>query len=139
MHPAKIRSRFLVGDHLPLTAFVFFYPQLFILHLYENKVNLSCENQNRIYIMISEKDKTTILKIARKYKAKKVILFGSGSLPSKESHDIDLAVEGIPNAQFFKFYSELIFNLSKPVDIVDLSRKSRFNSLIVSEGVLLYG
>lgn len=38
-----------------------------------------------------------------------------------------------------KIYGELIFNLSKPVDIVDLSRKNRFNSLIVSEGVLLYG
>jgi predicted nucleotidyltransferase len=89
--------------------------------------------------MISEKDRTIILNIAKKYKAKKVILFGSGSLTSKECQDIDLAVEGIPNAQFFKFYSELIFNLSKPVDIVDLSRKSRFNNIVVSEGVLLYG
>ena len=91
------------------------------------------------FAMISESDKKNILRIAAKYRAKKVILFGSGSLPSEESHDIDLAVEGVSNDQFFKFYSELIFSLSKPVDIVDLSRKSRFNSLVVSEGTLLYG
>ncbi len=88
--------------------------------------------------MISEKDKTSILEIAQKYKAKKVFLFGSASM-SEEHHDIDLAVEGIPDNTFFKFYSELIFNLSKPVDLVDLSKKSRFNDLILSEGVLLYG
>ena len=89
--------------------------------------------------MISENDKKSILKIAKKYKAKKVILFGSGSLPTKESRDIDLAVEGVSNTQFFKFYSELIFSLSKPVDLVDLSKQSRFNDLILSEGTLLYG
>ena len=88
--------------------------------------------------MISEKDKKNILKLSEKYEAKKVFLFGSGST-SKESRDIDLAVEGIPNTVFFKFYSELIFSLSKPVDLVDLSKKSRFNDLILSEGTLLYG
>ena len=88
--------------------------------------------------MISENDKKSILEISKKYKVKKVFLFGSGST-SKESRDIDLAVEGVPNSIFFKFYSELIFSLSKPVDLVDLSKKSRFNDLILSEGTLLYG
>ena len=46
--------------------------------------------------MISEKDKTHILEIAKKYKAQKVILFGSAST-SAESKDIDLAVKGIDN------------------------------------------
>ncbi len=88
--------------------------------------------------MLSEKDKTHILEIAKKYKAKKVILFGSAST-SPESNDIDLAVEGIENRDFFRFYSELIFNLSKPVDLVDLNKKSRFNDLINADGILLYG
>ena len=88
--------------------------------------------------MISERDKKSISEIAKKYKAKKVFLFGSGSV-SKENRDIDLAVEGIASSDFFKFYSELIFSLSKPVDLVDLNTKSRFNDLILSEGVLLYG
>ena len=88
--------------------------------------------------MISEHDKKSILEIAEKYEAKKVFLFGSASV-SEEHHDIDLAVDGVSAKTFFKFYSELIFSLSKPVDLVDLSEKSRFNDLILSEGILLYG
>lgn len=89
--------------------------------------------------MISEKDKKVILELAKKYKVKRVILFGSGSKDNIKSRDIDLAVEGIPDRLFFKFYSELIFNLSQPVDLVDLSRKNKFTEIVSSEGVLLYG
>ncbi len=89
--------------------------------------------------MISQNDKAKILDIAEKYHAKKVILFGSSSDPLKESSDIDLAVEGIPHAEFFKFYSDLIFSLSKPVDLVDLTRNNRFNKIVAEEGLVLYG
>lgn len=89
--------------------------------------------------MISESDKSKIREIAKRYNVKKIILFGSSINPSKESKDIDLAVEGIPHSQFFKFYGDLIFNLSKPVDIIDLTKKSRFNKIVVAEGLLLYG
>jgi predicted nucleotidyltransferase len=89
--------------------------------------------------MISEQDKIEIQTIAKKYKAKKVILFGSSCDPSINSNDIDLAVEGVPDALFFKFYSELIFSLSKPVNILDLRRKNKFKDIILSEGLILYG
>lgn len=89
--------------------------------------------------MISEKDKKVILDIARKYKVKRIILFGSGSKKLDKNRDIDLAVEGIPAKLFFKFYSELIFSLSQPVDLVDLSKKSKFSEILTSEGVQLYG
>ena len=52
--------------------------------------------------MISESDKTKIRDLAKRYRVKKVILFGSSCDPSRESHDIDLAVEGSPPSQFFK-------------------------------------
>ncbi len=89
--------------------------------------------------MITEQDKITILKIAKKYNVSRVLIFGSSIDPNIESHDIDLAVEGIQDSLFFKFYGELIFSLSKPVDLVDLKRKSRFNDIVKSEGVLVYG
>ncbi len=56
-----------------------------------------------------------------------------------EVPDIDLAVDGIPDKLFFKFYSELIFNLSKPVDLVDLNKKSKFLDILTSEGIQIYG
>ena len=89
--------------------------------------------------MISEKDKEIIINIAKKYKVKRIILFGSGIKESGQNRDIDMAVEGVPDKLFFKFYSELIFNLSQPVDLVDLNKKSKFSEILLSEGFQLYG
>jgi len=89
--------------------------------------------------MISEKDKKAILDLAKKYRVKRIILFGSASKDKIMSKDIDLAVEGIADKLFFKFYSELIFSLSKPVDLIDLSKKTKFSKIIATEGIQIYG
>jgi predicted nucleotidyltransferase len=89
--------------------------------------------------MISEKDKQIIREISRKYRARRVLLFGSGLSPYAESRDIDIGVEGIPAVDFFRFYGDLMFALSKPVDVVELSGNSKFTRLIRKEGVPLYG
>ncbi|MCH7771260.1 MAG: hypothetical protein IIA49_09635 [Bacteroidetes bacterium] len=89
--------------------------------------------------MITETDKHKILEIAKKYKAERVFLFGSSIDDNEDARDIDIAVEGIPDSVYFKFCSELIFGLSKPVDVIDLKTKSRFNELIISEGIPIYG
>ena len=88
--------------------------------------------------MISEKDRQIIEGTAAKYHVKRVILFGSSLSPDKESRDIDIGVEGLEEKDFFAFYGELMCALSKPVDVVDLSTKSRFVELIQREGVPLY-
>jgi predicted nucleotidyltransferase len=89
--------------------------------------------------MISDEDKIKIKEIAKKYNVSKLYLFGSSLDPLREANDIDLAVEGIEHSLFFKFYSELIFGLSKPVDILHLNKKSLFNDHIRSKSILLYG
>jgi len=89
--------------------------------------------------MISETDRKIILEISEKYHAKRVILFGSSLDASKESRDIDIAVEGVSPKDFFKYYGDLIFKLSKSVDVIDLSSKTKFVKLVQEEGVLLYG
>lgn len=89
--------------------------------------------------MISEEDKITLLKIAKKYKISKLYLFGSNLESEREANDIDIAIEGIPESEYFKFYGDLIFSLSKPVDLIDLRKKTQFTDLIKSEGILLYG
>ena len=80
--------------------------------------------------MIDESEKSVIREIAQKYRAKRVILFGSSLYPGKESNDIDIGVEGVDSKDFFSFYGDLIFALSKPVDVIDISTKSRFIELI---------
>ncbi|MEW6186061.1 MAG: hypothetical protein AB1585_10025 [Thermodesulfobacteriota bacterium] len=88
--------------------------------------------------MINTVDRQLIKKIAGKYQAKRVVLFGSSILPEVESRDIDLGVDGIAEKDFFRFYGELLCALSKPVDIIDLSVKSRFVDLVQQEGIPLY-
>ncbi|MGB8658328.1 MAG: nucleotidyltransferase domain-containing protein [Candidatus Zixiibacteriota bacterium] len=88
--------------------------------------------------MISEKDKNIILTYAKKYKLEKVILFGS-SKERADARDIDIGVRGIAPQSFFDFCWELYRDLSKPVDVIDLSKDCLFNKLIEKDGLVLYG
>ena len=88
--------------------------------------------------MISEKDKEIILSHARKYNLEKVILFGS-SIERADARDIDIGVRGIAPKLFFDFCWELYRDLSKPVDVIDLSIDCLFNKLIEEDGLVLYG
>ncbi len=89
--------------------------------------------------MIAESDKRKIREISEKYHAKRVLLFGSCLDATRESRDIDIAVEGISPEDFFKYYGDLMLKLSKPIDVIDLSERSKFTKLIQQEGILLYG
>jgi len=88
--------------------------------------------------VITDADKKIIEQLARKYHAKRVVLFGSSLSPIREYRDIDIAVEGVEGKDFYTFYGELLCALSKPIDIIDLSKKTRFVELILREGIPLY-
>ncbi len=88
--------------------------------------------------MISEQDKAAIRDLARRYDVGRVLLFGSSTDPEKQAKDIDLAVEGIAPEKFFRFYGDLVFGLSRPVDLIDLSKDTKFNRLVQREGMRLY-
>jgi predicted nucleotidyltransferase len=89
--------------------------------------------------MISERDKNIILECAEKYNVSSIILFGSSIEKDKEFNDIDIGVKGIEKRVFFKFYAELFKKLSKPVDLIDLSKKSLFSLLVEETGIKIYG
>jgi len=88
--------------------------------------------------VISKRDKTIILKYAKKYNLREVILFGS-SIEREEANDIDIGIKGIEPELFFDFYGELLLLLSKRIDIVNLDKKNPFNELVEKEGIKLYG
>jgi len=48
-------------------------------------------------------------------------------------------VQGIEPRLFFKFYAELFKNLPKPVDLVDISKKTLFTDFVKETGVKIYG
>ena len=88
--------------------------------------------------MLTEIDKKIIYEISKKYCARRVLLFGSSVDPHKENRDIDIGVEGISEEDFFSYYGDLMFSLSKPVDVIDLSGTSKFIRLILRDGIPLY-
>ncbi len=88
--------------------------------------------------MITDEEKRIVTDLARKYKIGKLYLFGS-NLSSGEANDIDLAVDGIEPSLFFRFYGELMMQVARPMDLVDLKKESMFNSIIKKEGMKIYG
>ena len=92
----------------------------------------------RVKAMILPKDREAITQLAEKYRVTRLLLFGSSTHPPRQARDIDLAVEGLPPEDFFSFYGDLLFSVSKPVDLVDLSQDSKFTRIVRREGLPLY-
>ena len=88
--------------------------------------------------MISKSDRVRIRSLAERFGVARVLLFGSSAEPGGEGRDIDLAVEGIRPEDFFRFYGELVFGLTKPVDLIDLSENGKFAELVRREGIPVY-
>lgn len=88
--------------------------------------------------MLKQTELAVIKRLAKKYKLKRVFLFGSSS-ESANYNDIDLAIDGLESGLFFHLYGELFKYLSKPVDLVDLKHKTAFNRLIINNGLKIYG
>ena len=88
--------------------------------------------------MISDNDNYITIGYAKK-NVTSVILFGSSIQDESVFNDIDIAVKGIKPSLFFKFHGELFKNLSKPVDLVDMSHKNLFTQLIKENGIKIYG
>jgi predicted nucleotidyltransferase len=89
--------------------------------------------------MLSVVEKATIVSLPRGYGATSVWLFGSIADRRRRGRDLDLAVEGVAPASFFKFVGDLMLSLSQPVDVVALERKSKPGALIRRAGIPIYG
>ena len=89
--------------------------------------------------MLTLNERGIILKCAKKYNVSSVFLFGSSIEKNKKYNDIDIGIKGIKPKLFFKFYAELIKDLPKNVDLVDMSKKSKFIRLVETGGEKIYG
>ena len=89
--------------------------------------------------MLDPKDQRAIVDAAKRHEARRVLLFGSAAASGVDHEDIDLGVEGLRPDPFFAFYADRMFSVSKPVDVVDLSERSRFSDLVRRDGVPIYG
>jgi len=88
--------------------------------------------------VLSKRDKAVLLKFAKKYKLTSVFLFGS-SIDKENPNDIDIGIRGIKPELFFTFYGELMLQVPKRLDIINLDKENSFSRLIEKEGIKLYG
>ena len=73
----------------------------------------------------------------RRYGAREVYLFGSAATGTlRPDSDVDMAVEGLPPAVFFRAVGELMHILDRPVDLIDLDHDDPFTRALKSRGNL---
>jgi len=79
-----------------------------------------------------------IIKLAKFYGAKRLILFGSSLYESTQARDIDLACDGVSGWKLYELGSRLEEELRASLDLVPLSPSTRFTKLIETRGKVLY-
>lgn len=80
-------------------------------------------------------------KILRHYGAEKIILYGSLARGDyKETSDIDLCYEGIPDYDYFRVLGECLMRAKRRLNLTDLKEaRGYFKDCILTEGKLIYG
>jgi predicted nucleotidyltransferase len=67
-----------------------------------------------------------------------IFLFGSGAAGKVgDGSDIDLAIRGCPRGHFFHLLGRLLWELDRPVDLVNLDTQDAFAQYLQQEGELL--
>ncbi len=66
-----------------------------------------------------------------------IYLFGSAAAGKlRDGSDIDLAVRGCPQGRFFQLLGQLLWELDRPVDLVNLDQQDAFARHLQREGGL---
>ncbi|MGO9203961.1 MAG: nucleotidyltransferase family protein [Limisphaerales bacterium] len=73
---------------------------------------------------------TNAVMVARKFGAKRLLLFGSALDNPAAARDLDLACEGVPGWKLFELASALERTLGVPLDLVPLDSPTPFTRLI---------
>lgn len=86
-----------------------------------------------------QEDIRKAISILKENGAKEVFIFGSiANGKFNENSDIDIAVKGISEENFYKVASILLFELENEFDLIDLDDKeNRFSQMLLNVGGLL--
>jgi len=86
-----------------------------------------------------QKDIEKAVKILKENGAKEVFIFGSiANGKFNQDSDIDIAVKGLSEKEFFRIASILMFELENEIDLIDLDDiENRFSQMLLKVGGLL--
>lgn len=90
--------------------------------------------------MIPKQELNKAIELAKKYNVGKLYLFGSAlHKKPKDANDYDFAIDDFPSLNFFSFYGELMMEMPKNVDVVDLTgEQTLFKKIVREEAKLIY-
>jgi predicted nucleotidyltransferase len=72
--------------------------------------------------------------IARRFGAKRLLVFGSAINPAHEACDIDFACEGVLGWKLFQFGAALEEALKMPIDLVSSDEHTDLGRMVESQG-----
>jgi predicted nucleotidyltransferase len=76
--------------------------------------------------------------ILKKYGTKEIFLFGSAATGELTvNSDLDIAIRGLPNSQYFKAGGELMLKLNMAIDLIDLDEDTPFVRYLTKKGGLV--
>lgn len=76
--------------------------------------------------------------IARKFGARKLILFGNAVESPESARDLDIACDGVDGWKLFELGARIEEEIGIPVDIVPLKPTTRFIRYIAKKGKVIY-
>lgn len=78
------------------------------------------------------------VRILKEEGCSEIFLFGSGASGKlSDKSDIDIAIRGCPKGRFFQVLGRLIWELHRPVDLINLDAQDAFAQYLQKEGTLL--
>jgi len=88
--------------------------------------------------MISSEQIQTCVEVARKYGARRLVLFGSAAEDPGKAHDIDLVCEGVEGWDVIRMGAEMEERARALIDIVTTPPATPFTQMALEEGTVLY-
>lgn len=78
-----------------------------------------------------KEDIDSAVSILRKYGVKEIYIFGSlADGTYNDNSDIDIAVRGLKPELYLKAYSELSFNITRKIDLLNMDTQERFVQML---------
>lgn len=87
---------------------------------------------------VFQEDIGRAVRILKEGGCSEIFFFGSGVTGKiRDGSDIDLAIRGCPQGHFFRLLGRLLWELDRPVDLVNLDAQDAFAQHLQTEGVLV--
>jgi predicted nucleotidyltransferase len=88
--------------------------------------------------MITNEQINTCTDIARRFGARRLVLFGGAAEDPARARDIDLLCDGVEGLDFFRMGAEMEERTQAVIDLVPMAPATRFTRYVLDRGKILH-